>query len=209
MEPPSTSQPRIVLASRSPRRVDLLTKFVDEIFGEGQMTFDIEPADIDETPLEHETPLAHVQRLAQSKAQTIAQRFAGSDVVVIAADTTVDVDGEIFGKPENLDDARRMLNEMSGRTHRVHTAISVVRGEHQAHTVDSASVTLVQISEELMEWYLTTGESLDKAGAYALQGDGGKLVETLQGSFTTVVGLPLEPLADLLAQCGLSWKIGA
>lgn len=209
MEPPSTSQPRIVLASRSPRRVDLLTKFVDEIFGEGQMTFDIEPADIDETPLEHETPLAHVQRLAQSKAQTIAQRFAGSDVVVIAADTTVDVDGEIFGKPENLDDARRMLNEMSGRTHRVHTAISVVRGEHQAHTVDSASVTLVQISEELMEWYLATGESLDKAGAYALQGDGGKLVETLQGSFTTVVGLPLEPLADLLAQCGLSWKIGA
>ena len=209
MEPPSTSQPRIVLASRSPRRVDLLTKFVDEIFGQGQMTFDIEPADIDETPLEHETPLAHVQRLAQSKAQTIAQRFAGSDVVVIAADTTVDVDGEIFGKPENLDDARRMLNEMSGRTHRVHTAISVVRGEHQAHTVDSASVTLVQISEELMEWYLATGESLDKAGAYALQGDGGKLVETLQGSFTTVVGLPLEPLADLLAQCGLSWKIGA
>ncbi|MEY2780249.1 MAG: hypothetical protein RL623_1429 [Actinomycetota bacterium] len=209
MEPPSTSQPRIVLASRSPRRVDLLTKFVDEIFGEGQMTFDIEPADIDETPLEHETPLAHVQRLAQSKAQTIAQRFAGSDVVVIAADTTVDVDGEIFGKPENLDDARRMLNEMSGRTHRVHTAISVVRGEQQAHTVDSASVTLVQISEELMEWYLATGESLDKAGAYALQGDGGKLVETLQGSFTTVVGLPLEPLADLLAQCGLSWKIGA
>ncbi len=209
MEPPSTSQPRVVLASRSPRRVDLLTKFVDEIFGEGQMTFDIEPADIDETPLEHETPLAHVQRLAQSKAQTIAQRFAGSDVVVIAADTTVDVDGEIFGKPENLDDARRMLNEMSGRTHRVHTAIAVVRGEHQAHTVDSASVTLVQISEELMEWYLATGESLDKAGAYALQGDGGKLVETLQGSFTTVVGLPLEPLADLLAQCGLSWKIGA
>ena len=209
MEPPSTSQPRIVLASRSPRRIDLLTKFVDEIFGEGQMTFDIEPADIDETPLEHETPLAHVQRLAQSKAQTIAQRFAGSDVVVIAADTTVDVDGEIFGKPENLDNARRMLNEMSGRTHRVHTAISVVRGEHQAHTVDSASVTLVQISEELMEWYLATGESLDKAGAYALQGDGGKLVETLQGSFTTVVGLPLEPMADLLAQCGLSWKIGA
>ena len=209
MEPPSTSQPRIVLASRSPRRVDLLTKFVDEIFGQGQMTFDIEPADIDETPFEHETPLAHVQRLAQSKAQTIAQRFAGSDVVVIAADTTVDVDGEIFGKPENLDDARRMLNEMSGRTHRVHTAISVVRGEQQAHTVDSASVTLVQISEELMEWYLATGESLDKAGAYALQGDGGKLVETLQGSFTTVVGLPLEPLADLLAQCGLSWKIGA
>ena len=209
MEPPGTSQPRIVLASRSPRRVDLLTKYVDEIFGQGQVNFDIEPADIDETPFEHETPLAHVQRLAQSKAQTIAQRFTGSDVVVIAADTTVDVDGEIFGKPENLDNARRMLNEMSGRTHRVHTAISVVRGEHQAHTVDSASVTLVQISEELMEWYLATGESLDKAGAYALQGDGGKLVETLQGSFTTVVGLPLEPLADLLAQCGLSWKIGA
>ena len=208
MEPPSTTQPRIVLASRSPRRIDLLTKLLDESFGEGEMPFDIEPADIDETPLVHETPLAHVQRLAQSKAHVIAQRYREHDVVVIAADTTVDVDGEIFGKPEDLDDARRMLVHMSSRTHRVHTAISVVRGDQQAHTVDSASVTLVQISPELMDWYLATGESLDKAGAYALQGDGGKLVESLQGSFHTVVGLPLEPLLDLLAQCGLSWNIG-
>jgi septum formation protein len=182
---------------------------LDEVFGEGVMPFDIEPADIDETSLEFETPLAHVQRLAQGKAHVISQRFAERDVVVIAADTTVDVEGEIFGKPENLDDARRMLSHMSGRTHRVHTAISVVRGDRQAHTVDSASVTMVQISPELMDWYLGTGESLDKAGAYALQGDGGKLVESVQGSFTTVVGLPLEPLSDLLAQCGLSWKFGA
>ena len=209
MEPPSSTQPKIVLASRSPRRIDLLTKLLDEAFGEGEVSFDIEPADIDETPLVHETPLAHVQRLAQSKAHVIAQRFTVHDVVVIAADTTVDVDGEIFGKPEDLDDARRMLNHMSGRTHRVHTAISVVRGDRQAHTVDSASVTLVQLTPELMDWYLATGESLDKAGAYALQGDGGKLVESLQGSFHTVVGLPLEPLLDLLAQCGLSWNIGA
>ena len=209
MEPPSSTQLKIVLASRSPRRIDLLTKLLDEAFGEGEVSFDIEPADIDETPLVHETPLAHVQRLAQSKAHVIAQRFTVHDVVVIAADTTVDVDGEIFGKPEDLDDARRMLNQMSGRTHRVHTAISVVRGDRQAHTVDSASVTLVQLTPELMDWYLATGESLDKAGAYALQGDGGKLVESLQGSFHTVVGLPLEPLLDLLAQCGLSWNIGA
>ena len=187
----------------------MLTKLLDEAFGEGETPFDIEPADIDETPLEFETPLAHVQRLAQGKAHVIAQRFVNRDVIVIAADTTVDVDGEIFGKPENLDDARRMLNQMSGRAHRVHTAISVVRGDRQAHTVDSASVTMVQISPELMDWYLSTGESLDKAGAYALQGDGGKLVESVQGSFTTVVGLPLEPLSGLLAQCGLSWKIGA
>jgi len=209
MEPPSSTQPRIVLASRSPRRVDLLTKLLDEAFGEGEVSFDIEPADIDETPLVHETPLAHVQRLAEGKAHVIAQRFGERDVVVIAADTTVDVDGEIFGKPENLDDARRMLNQMSGRTHRVHTAISVVRGDQQAHTVDTASVTMVQITPELMDWYLAIGESLDKAGAYALQGDGGKLVESVHGSFYTVVGLPLEPLSDLLAQCGLSWKIGA
>ena len=209
MEPPSSTQPTIILASRSPRRIDLLTKLLDEAFGEGEVSFDIEPADIDENPLVHETPLAHVQRLAQGKAHVIAQRFVNRDVIVIAADTTVDVDGEIFGKPENLDDARRMLNQMSGRAHRVHTAISVVRGDRQAHTVDSASVTLVQISPELMDWYLSTGESLDKAGAYALQGDGGKLVESVQGSFHTVVGLPLEPLSDLLAQCGLSWKIGA
>jgi septum formation protein len=209
MEPPSSTQPKIVLASRSPRRIDLLTKLLDEACGDGEVSFDIEPADIDETPFVHETPLAHVQRLAQGKAHVIAQRFSDLDVVVIAADTTVDVDGEIFGKPENLDDARRMLNQMSGRTHRVHTAISVVRGDRQAHTVDSASVTMVQITPELMDWYLAIGESLDKAGAYALQGDGGKLVESVQGSFHTVVGLPLEPLLDLLAQCGLSWKIGA
>jgi septum formation protein len=209
MEPPSSTQPKIVLASRSPRRIDLLTKLLDEAFGEGEVSFDIEPADIDETPLVHETPLAHVQRLAQGKAHVIAQRFSDLDAVVIAADTTVDVDGEILGKPENLDDARRMLNQMSGRTHRVHTAISVVRGDQQAHTVDTASVTMVQITPELMDWYLAIGESLDKAGAYALQGDGGKLVESVHGSFTTVVGLPLEPLSDLLAQCGLSWKIGA
>jgi septum formation protein len=182
---------------------------LDEVFGEGVMPFDIEPADIDETPLEFETPLAHVQRLAQGKAHVVAQRYKDLDVIVIAADTTVDVEGEIFGKPENLDDARRMLSHMSGRTHRVHTAISVMRGDRQAHTVDSASVTLVQISPELMDWYLAAGESLDKAVAYALQGEGGKLVESLQGSFHTVVGLPLEPLSDLLAQCGLSWNIGA
>ena len=110
MEPPSTTQPKIVLASRSPRRVDLLTKLLDEAFGEGEMPFDIEPADIDETPLEFETPLAHVQRLAQGKAHVVAQRYTDLDVIVIAADTTVDVDGEIYGKPENLDDARRMLS---------------------------------------------------------------------------------------------------
>lgn len=173
------------------------------------MSFDVEPADIDETPLEFETPLAHVQRLAQGKAHAIAQRYRDLDVVVIAADTTVDVDGEIYGKPQNLEDARRMLGEMSGRAHRVHTAISVVRADRQAHTVDSATVTLRHITPELMDWYLGTGESLDKAGAYALQGDGGKLVESMQGSFTTVVGLPIEPLSDLLAQCGLSWKNGA
>lgn len=208
MEPPSSAQPVIVLASRSPRRIDLLTKFLDEVFGEGVMSFAIEPADIDETPLAHETPLSHVQRLAQSKAQVIAQRLSGSDVVVIAADTTVDVDGQIYGKPANIDEARVMLKEMSGRSHKVHTAVSVVRGDQQAHTVDSATVTMVSISPEQMDWYLATGESLDKAGAYALQGDGGRLVESVQGGFHTVVGLPLGLLGELLAQCGLSWKNG-
>lgn len=208
MEPPSSPQPRIVLASRSPRRVDLLTKFLDEVFGEGVMSFDIDPADIDETPLDNETPLAHVQRLAQSKAQEVAKRCVGQDVVVIAADTTVDVDGKIFGKPADLQEARTMLSNMSGRTHKVHTAVSVVRGDRQAHTVDSTGVTMVTITPELMDWYLAIGESLDKAGAYALQGDGGRLVESVQGRFHTVVGLPLEPLSELLAECGLSWKIG-
>ena len=205
---------QIVLASKSPRRVDLLTQMLDHEFGEGAVTFAIDPPNIDETPLAHETPIAHVQRLAVAKSHAVAARH-NSAVVIIAADTTVDLDGKIFGQPVDDQDARTMLNELSGRTHQVHTAVAVVHLAQdgsilsQAHGLDSANVSMIEITPEKMEWYLATGESMGKAGSYAVQGDGGALVERVEGSLTTVVGLPLDLLSDLLAQVDCGWKNGA
>jgi predicted house-cleaning NTP pyrophosphatase (Maf/HAM1 superfamily) len=116
---------QIVLASKSPRRVDLLTQLLDHEFGEGVVTFAIDPPNIDESPLAHETPIAHVQRLAVAKSHAVAARYNNA-VVIVAADTTVDLDGKIFGQPADEQDARTMLSELSGRTHHVHTAVAVV-----------------------------------------------------------------------------------
>jgi len=201
----------IVLASKSPRRVDLLTQLLDHQFGEGVVTFAIDPPNIDESPLARETPIAHVQRLAVAKSHAVAARYKNA-AVIIAADTTVDLDGKIFGQPADEHDARRMLNELSGRTHQVHTAVAVVHLAQngtmlsQAHGLDSAGVSMTEITPEKMEWYLATGESLGKAGSYAVQGDGGALVERVEGSLTTVIGLPLDLLANLLAQVDCGWK---
>ena len=202
---------QIVLASKSPRRVDLLTQLLDHEFGEGVVTFAIDPPNIDETALTGETPIAHVQRLAVAKSHAVAQRH-NSAAVIIAADTTVDLDGKIFGQPADELEARAMLSELSGRTHQVHTAVAVVHIAHdgtmlsQAHGLDSAGVSMLEITPEKMEWYLATGESMGKAGSYAVQGDGGALVERVEGSLTTVVGLPLDLLSDLLLQVDCGWK---
>ena len=174
------------------------------------MSFSIEPADLDESPLEGETPVAHVRRLALAKARAVADRtVGGANTVVIGSDTTVDVDGEIFGQPVDGDDARRMLRALSGRTHRVHTAVAVIRGSRVAETLETSLVTMAPITDELLEWYLGTGESLGKAGAYAVQGEGGVLVERVAGSTSAVIGLPVGALGELLANVGFSWKIGA
>ncbi|MGA1389998.1 MAG: Maf family protein [Ilumatobacteraceae bacterium] len=200
----------IVLASRSPRRVELLTQFLDHACGEGVVSFAIEPADLDESPLDGETPTAHVRRLALAKARAVAERFTGErDVVVIGSDTTVDVDGEIFGQPVDTTDARRMLKALSSRTHRVHTAVAVIRGGRVAETLETSLVTMVPITDELLEWYLGTGESVGKAGSYAVQGEASILVERVVGSTSAVIGLPLGALSELLANVGFSWKIGA
>ena len=202
---------QIVLASKSPRRVDLLTQLLDHQFGEGVVTFAIDPPNIDETALTGETPIAHVQRLAVAKSHAVAQRYNNA-AVIIAADTTVDLDGKIFGQPTDEQDARSMLSELSGRTHQVHTAVAVVHLANdgtmvsQAHGLDSAGVSMLEITPEKMEWYLATGESMGKAGSYAVQGDGGALVERVEGSLTTVIGLPLDLLSDLLVQVDCGWK---
>lgn len=202
---------QIVLASKSPRRIELLTQLLAHEFGEGAVTFAIDPPNIDETPLANETPIAHVQRLAVAKSHAVAARYNNA-AVIIAADTTVDLDGKIFGQPTDEHEARAMLSELSGRTHQVHTAVGVVHlGDDgkilsQAHGLDSAGVSMTEITSERMEWYLATGESMGKAGSYAVQGDGGALVERVEGSLTTVIGLPLDLLSDLLLQVDCGWK---
>ena len=202
---------QIVLASKSPRRVDLLTQLFDHKFGEGAVTFAIDPPNIDESPLANETPIAHVQRLAVAKSHAVAARYNNA-AVIIAADTTVDLDGKIFGQPADAHEAQAMLNELSGRTHQVHTAVAVVHLAKdgtilsQAHGLDSAGVSMTEITPDKMEWYLATGESMGKAGSYAVQGDGGALVERVEGSLTTVIGLPLDLLSDLLLQVDCGWK---
>lgn len=142
---------QIVLASQSPRRVDLLTQLLDHQFGEGVVMFAIDPPNIDETALTGETPIAHVQRLAVAKSHAVAERYNNA-AVIIAADTTVELDGKIFGQPVDEHDARAMLSELSGRTHQVHTAVAVVHLADdgtmlsQAHGLDSAGVSMLEIT---------------------------------------------------------------
>jgi septum formation protein len=184
---------RIVLASASPRRRDLLTTL--------GITFSVEPADIDESEHAGEDPLAYVCRLAVEKAAVIT---VADDAVVIAADTTVDVDGLILAKPADADDARRMLGLLSGRSHSVHTGVAVRRGDRTEVGVVSTRVTMVHIDDAKMRWYVGTGEPFGKAGAYALQGAGSLLVERVDGSVSNVIGLPLVLVDDLIGRFGVS-----
>lgn len=184
---------RIVLASASPRRSDLL----DQV----GLAFVVAPSDIDESVIAGESAIDYVRRLAIEKA-------AAADVqpgdVVIAADTTVDVDGAILGKPDDEADARRMLKMLSGRAHRVHTGVAVRLGDHVASDVGTTYVKLQPITDSLMDWYIGTGEPMGKAGAYAIQGEAAVLVDGVQGSITNVIGLPLGVLDRLMTSIGLS-----
>jgi septum formation protein len=151
--------------------------------------------------------------MAEEKAYAIAHgviqdRVPGHDrpphpFAVVGADTVVDLDGQIFGKPVDDNDARRMLRALSGRTHRVHTAVVVVAGTGEAfHGLVTSLVTMVPITDQLLEWYIATGEPHDKAGSYAVQGQGGVLVDKVQGPMSNVVGLPLAETAELLNRAG-------
>jgi septum formation protein len=179
----------LVLASSSPRRRDLLT-----LLG---VPFRATDTDVDETPYDGERPLDHVRRLAADKARSV------DGDPVLAADTVVDLDGEILGKPVDADDARRMVRRLAGRTHLVHTAVAVRSGEEVEIEVVSTRVRFGPVSEEAIEWYVGTGEPFGKAGAYAIQGAGGVLVEGIEGSVSNVVGLPLATVARLLERHGI------
>ncbi|CAB4766801.1 MAG: septum formation inhibitor Maf [Actinobacteria bacterium] len=179
----------VVLASRSPRRVELLKQLLAD--------FTVVPADIDETPQPHEDPVSYVKRLATEKARAVYM-VSDSSAIVIGADTTVDLDGHIFGQPVDDNDAREMLRRLSGTTHQVHTGVAVVSAVGEQVEVVSSSVTFLDLQPEMIEWYVGTGESAGKAGSYAIQGHGSALVASSAGSMTNIIGLPLEETAQLL-----------
>ena len=184
-----------VLASGSPRRRELLS-------GAG-LRFSVRPADIDETPLAGEAPGNYVRRLSIEKAAaSISSPLASPAEIVLAADTTVDVKGEILEKPLDANDAYRMLRMLSGRTHLVHTGVTVsvpITGARRSSTIVVATeVTFGDLEDAAIDWYLETGEAMDKAGAYGIQGAAGAFVEKINGSVTNVIGLPLAETLTLL-----------
>lgn len=184
----------VVLASRSPRRVQLLAQL--------GITPEIIPADIDETPHKGESAVSYVQRLAREKAMAVAARRNLADRRIVAADTTIDIDNDILGQPVDIDDAHSMLRRLSGRTHRVHTGVAVASETGVQSLVVTTLVACVPITDEMLAWYLTTNEWQGKAGAYAIQGQGAVLVESIRGSYSNVVGLPLRETAHLLGLRG-------
>lgn len=185
---------RLVLASASPRRAELL--------GGLGLLFEIRPADIDESVLPGETGPAYVERLAHSKAAAVAT----PGDLVIAADTTVDLHGELLGKPESPEEARDMLRRLSGVTHQVHTGVSVHRvlgSEHLSRTrVVSTKVAFADLPDHWIDWYVGTGEPLDKAGGYGMQGSANLFVASIVGSPSNVIGLPLATVARLVEEAG-------
>jgi len=184
--PPPGWPSAVVLASSSPRRLDLLRSIgVDP---------EVRPADIDETPFAGEEPDAYVARLAQGKAAAVA----GPGEVVVAADTTVVIDGRIIGKPVDRASALASLRALSGRTHTVFTGVAVLRAGGFAGATVTSEVTFVKASEEWLDWYTGTREPYDKAGGYGLQGAGAMLVASVNGSVSNVLGLPLAELNELM-----------
>lgn len=194
MQPTASAQagrPPIVLASGSPRRRELLEQL--------GLEFAIRAADIDESVRDGEPPLDYVQRLSVEKAAAVA---VPAGTLVIAADTTVDVDGVIFGKPADEAEARSMLAAISGRRHHVHTGVTVRLDDRSATAAVSTAVDVAPIDEATAAWYIATGEPFDKAGGYALQGAGGVFVAGVEGSVSNVIGLPLAELVELARRVG-------
>jgi septum formation protein len=200
---PGQRQMKLILASSSPRRAEVLRN--------AGFTFEIRPAPIDETRLPRESAEAYVERVARAKAQAAAAhaRQAGEPAIVIAADTTVLVDGQILAKPEDAADARRMLGLLRGRTHEVLTALAVINietGQESLH-VEKTRVEIVKLSEEEIESYIATGEPFDKAGAYGIQGIAGRFAARINGCYFNVMGMPLSRLWTTLHELG--WKESA
>ncbi len=189
---------RVVLASQSPRRRELLA-----LVG---IAHEVLPADIDESVHPGERPVPHAERLARGKAHAIAEREPGA--LVIAADTIVVVDGDILGKPRDAADAQAMLRRLSGRTHEVFTAVAVAREARTESAVVRVPVRFRALDDDTIARYVATGEPMDKAGAYGIQGYGATIVEHIEGDYFAVMGLPLGTVVELAARLGVRYRFG-
>jgi septum formation protein len=185
---------RIILASASPRRQELL----DQI----KVTYQVSPVDIDETPLPGEAPGDYVCRIAAEKSAACFARGAISGLPVLAADTAVVLGSQIMGKPRDQEDAVAMLRQLSGLTHQVYSAVSL-RGREHVQALSMTEVTFRTLTDFEILAYWRCGEPADKAGAYAIQGLGSLFVESIKGSYSGVVGLPLFETAELLSKQGI------
>ena len=194
------NSPILILASASPRRAELLRA--------AGVSFTVRAADIDEACRPGEPAADYVLRLAGEKAEAVAR----GDELVLGADTTVVIDGEIVGKPTDAADAARMLRALGGRWHEVLTAVHLRRGSQIRAEVAITRVKFAPLSDEEIKWYIASGEPFDKAGAYAIQGYASLFIERIEGSYSNVVGLPVQLVyqlarelgAELIADCG--WR---
>ncbi|MEO6796150.1 MAG: Maf family protein [Candidatus Dormibacter sp.] len=205
MSDQATNRPReppLILASASPRRIEILAAF--------GVRFRTVPARIDERPPRPLTPLRLAQWAAGAKVAAVARRFP--DATVVGADTVVALDGRAYGKPVDEAGAAAMLRTLSGRTHVVYTAVAVRcgRGRRKTDGYSRTYVTMRDLSPRVIATYLQTGEAQDKAGAYAIQGEGRRLVRSIRGPYDNVVGMPMHLVERLLQACGMTvWVINA
>jgi len=188
---------KLILASTSPRRADILHA--------AGYSFTVLSSAVDETPFSGESPHDHVQRLAEAKAELVVGRAVGP-AVIIAADTVVCLEGRIIGKPRTSDDARQILEQLSGRSHTVLTGVSLVRlpdGERRTF-VESTTVHFVRLASDEIYNYISIDEPSDKAGAYAIQGRASRYISRIEGCYFNVVGLPISRVTQCLVELGWS-----
>ena len=183
---------RLILASASPRRAELLTA--------AGFSFDVVPADVDETPQSGEAPEVYTSRVALDKARHVSRLQGSTGMAVLAADTEVVRDGGVLGKPVDAADAARMLRLLSGQTHEVLTAVVVISGGVERTAVDRTIVRFTAMSDTEIDWYVASGEPMGKAGAYGIQGRGARFIDHIEGAWSTVVGLPVHTVHRLLSE---------
>lgn len=192
------SQVTLILASKSPRRAEILRN--------AGFRFEVHATHVDESRRPRESPRRHVQRLAHAKARLVAEQMKRQKraAIVIGADTMVVVKGKILGKPSDVKEARRMLKLLSGRTHQVLTGLSILRVPEGAevHHVETTRVRFLKLSKDDIDDYIATGEPFDKAGAYGIQGIGGRFVASIEGCYFNVMGLPLSRVWSMLRELG-------